>query len=82
MNRELIKTLEEEKNSLIQEKLHIIFARGCWKTMLRMTIMLTFAGYCSVIEYLKTCKEKYTLDKAHDLIREYVSEMRESTENI
>lgn len=50
--------------------------------MLRMTIMLTFAGYCSVIEYLKTCKEKYTLDKTHDLIREYVSEMWESTENI
>ena len=82
MNRDLIETLEKEKNKLIPENSYLIAARGCGKTMLRMTIMLTYSGYCRVIEYLKMCKEKYTLDKAHDLIREYVSEMWEATENI
>ena len=82
MNRELIKTLAKEKNSLIPENSYLIAARGCGKTMLRMTIILTYSGYCSVIEYLKTCKEKCTLDEAHDLIREYVNEMWKSTENI
>lgn len=82
MNRDLIETLEKEKNSLIPENSYLIAARGFGKTNIRMTIMLAYAGYCSVIEYLKACKEKYTLDKAHDLIREYVSEMWKVTENI
>ena len=76
MNRELIKTLTKEKNSLIPENSYLIAARGYGKTMLQATIMLTYSGYCEVIEYLKTCKEKY------DLIREYVSEMLKATENI
>ena len=82
MNRELIKTLTKEKNSLIPENLYLIAARGFGKTMVQATIMLTYASYCEVIEYLKTCKEKCTLDEAHDLIQEYVSKMWKSTENI
>lgn len=82
MNRELIETLEKEKNSLIPENSYLIAARGYGKTMLQMTILFTYSGYCSVIEYLKTCKEKYTLDEAHDLIREYVGKMWKSIENI
>ena len=81
MNRKLIKTLTKEKNSLNPENSYLIAARGFGKTMLQATIMLTYAGYCEVIEYLKTCKEKYTLEKAHEMIREYVSEMWKSTEN-
>lgn len=67
---------------MIPENSYLISSRGFGKTMLQATIMLTYLGYCSVIEYLKTCKEKFTLDKAHEMIREYVSEMWKTTENI
>lgn len=82
MNRKLIKTLTKEKNKLIPNGSYAIFSRGYGKTMLMLERMLVYSGYCYVISYLKTCKERYTYDKAKELIHEYVSEMWRLTENI
>lgn len=43
--------------------------------MAALIIMIRYLGYCYVIDYLKNCKEKYTLNRAYDLIKEYVSEI-------
>lgn len=81
MNRKLIKTLVKEKNRLIPDGSYIIFSRGYGKTKCLLERMIVYSGYCNIIDYLNRCKEKYTLDEAHDLIHEYVKEMYRLTED-
>lgn len=72
MNNELIKQLREEQKAYSFDTKELIYSRGCGKSMLQLTVYLTYYAYSLLCDALALCEEEWTLEEAHDYIKDFV----------
>lgn len=75
MNEQLIQQLREEQQAYSFDTKELIYSRGCGKTYMQLTIYLTYYAYSLLCDALALCEEEWTLDEAHEYIKDFVRDI-------